>query len=235
MADAATILALGALGLSLEQVAGVVEILDREAQSRKAKSRERMRAVRERARTNTNVREHDNTVRAQSELVSPKEIPPAPPKEITLSASLRSDTTKDGRASRIPENFVPDVQAAYDAGLSEAETLIEVANFLDYWRSKSTNATKRDWNATWRIWCRKAASDRGRQFGRGPPARRASPLLTAYAELMSELDDPENLNGHAKLLDKPTGNRDRTGEDVRAVPANGSEPGRPKTAAGRLS
>jgi len=35
------------------------------------------------------------------------------------------------------------------------------AEFKDYWTAKSgANATKRDWPATWRNWCRKAEGDK---------------------------------------------------------------------------
>ena len=37
------------------------------------------------------------------------------------------------------------------------------AQFSDYWTAKSgANATKLDWLATWRNWCRKAKADRSR-------------------------------------------------------------------------
>ena len=123
-------------------------------------------------------------------LVSPKETSPTPPKEITPSAELRSDKYTKARASRIPETFSPDLEAAYAEGLSEPEAISEAANFCDYWRAKSTNATKLDWPATWRVWCRKSAKDRGSGQGRAPPRQRSQNGFAAYAlELAAEQEN----------------------------------------------
>lgn len=46
-------------------------------------------------------------------------------------------------------------------GLSEADTRQEADNFRDYWISAAgTKGVKLDWEATWRIWVRKAIVDR---------------------------------------------------------------------------
>lgn len=161
----------------------VIAARDPAADRRRAADRERKRLIRaDAAAMSAESAESADTV-------SPKEIPRTP-LEITPSTSLRSDTKNTGRASRIPEDFVPEMDAAYEAGLSEAETLIEVANFLDYWRAKATNATKRDWPATWRVWCRKAANDRGSHQGRAPPRQRSQNGFAAYAlELAAEQEN----------------------------------------------
>ena len=52
----------------------------------------------------------------------------------------------------------------------------EAGKFRDYWCSKPKDATKLDWEATWRNWIRKAAGDVGRpgngRYG-GPPLNNA--------------------------------------------------------------
>lgn len=80
---------LGALGLSIEQIAGVVEILERKDAAKKAAQRERMRAVRERARTTTHNDAQTITCAHNDAQSPPKEIPHTP-LEITPIPSLRS-------------------------------------------------------------------------------------------------------------------------------------------------
>jgi uncharacterized protein YdaU (DUF1376 family) len=46
----------------------------------------------------------------------------------------------------------------------------EFERFTDYWRAASgANARKRDWDGTWRNWCRKAADMGGRPMGQARP------------------------------------------------------------------
>ena len=61
---------------------------------------------------------------------------------------------REKRASRIPPNFEPTPEPEAEAGIDRR---IELANFRDYWTAKSgAQATKLDWQATWRQWARKA-------------------------------------------------------------------------------
>jgi uncharacterized protein YdaU (DUF1376 family) len=65
-------------------------------------------------------------------------------------------TKEEGRAraTRIPPNFEPMPEPEAEAGIDRPR---ELANFQDYWTAKSgANATKLDWQATWRQWARKA-------------------------------------------------------------------------------
>jgi hypothetical protein len=57
----------------------------------------------------------------------------------------------------LPENFelTPKRRAIAEAEKADPER--EFANFTDHWRSASgAKARKHDWDATWRIWCRRA-------------------------------------------------------------------------------
>lgn len=76
-----------------------------------------------------------------------------------------TDNTKDKslvtaqRANRLPAGFeIPSewiIWARADRGWSEGEARAEGASFVDYWHAKSgRDATKLDWQATWRNWCR---------------------------------------------------------------------------------
>jgi hypothetical protein len=60
------------------------------------------------------------------------------------------------RGSRIPDNFeVTDAMREWAAKEVPGVDLIkQTANFVDYWKSKTGNATKLDWVATWRTWMR---------------------------------------------------------------------------------
>ncbi len=61
------------------------------------------------------------------------------------------------RGCRLPTDFEPDYDFAIAEGLPPERVKVEIAKFRDYWRSKAgANATKTDWQATWRNWVRKA-------------------------------------------------------------------------------
>ncbi|WP_375661010.1 YdaU family protein [Bartonella sp. CL71SXKL] len=61
------------------------------------------------------------------------------------------------RGCRLPADFEPDYDFAIAEGLPPERVKVEIAKFRDYWRSKAgANATKIDWQATWRNWVRRA-------------------------------------------------------------------------------
>ena len=106
--------------------------------------------------------------------------PPSRDAEVTLQ---ETDTDTDTelkrepngspkkRGSRIPEDWVPDEAEAVEAGLPRQGVSLEASKFRDYWRSlPGQRGVKLDWPATWRNWCRKAASDaRPRPYSTGSP------------------------------------------------------------------
>lgn len=64
-------------------------------------------------------------------------------------------STKKG--CRIPNGWVPDFNESDRIGLTRHQAIIEADKFRDYWKSKvGRDASKLDWNATWRNWCRNA-------------------------------------------------------------------------------
>lgn len=88
------------------------------------------------------------------------------------------------RGSRLPEDWslTPEYRrAAADIGLSEFEAQRQAEIFRDYWRSKAgREASKLDWLATWRNWCRKS-----REFSanRNPSRSDSAAKIAAYRRM----------------------------------------------------
>lgn len=82
----------------------------------------------------------------------------------------REDKKEEGekpRATRIPPNFEPTPEPEAESGIDRQR---ELANFRDYWTAKSgANATKLDWQATWRQWARKADRPGVSRFAKPDP------------------------------------------------------------------
>lgn len=141
---------LAALNLSAEQMAGVLEILadtSEADEARRAAQRERTRRHRE--KRDCNVTETSLSCDGNA----PPEVSPAPlpnPKENPPKGGQKK------RATRIPDDFEPDTDWAVTQGLTLSQAQAEAAKFRDYWASKGANATKTDWQATWRNWVRSA-------------------------------------------------------------------------------
>lgn len=70
------------------------------------------------------------------------------------------------RGSRLKDDWIPDQNQTNEAagmGLTMQEIDNEAAKFRDYWIAKSgQSATKVDWSATWRNWCRNVIERRGK-------------------------------------------------------------------------
>lgn len=68
------------------------------------------------------------------------------------------------RGCRCPDDYTPGEdlrQWAEDRGFTDAAIADMTAEFVDYWRAKSgKDATKLDWDGTWRNWVRKEDPDR---------------------------------------------------------------------------
>ncbi|WP_207796603.1 DUF1376 domain-containing protein [Sphingomonas oleivorans] len=72
------------------------------------------------------------------------------------------------RASRLPADFAMPADwiawAQDERGWSDADARTEGASFTDYWHAKSgRDATKLDWQATWRNWVRNSRRQPGRR------------------------------------------------------------------------
>ncbi|WP_375656021.1 DUF1376 domain-containing protein [Bartonella sp. MR63HLJHH] len=83
-----------------------------------------------------------------------------PPIHEQENVSQKAKRAQANRGCRLPTDFEPDYDFAIEEGLPAERVKVEIAKFRDYWRSKTgANATKIDWQATWRNWVRKAIED----------------------------------------------------------------------------
>jgi hypothetical protein len=104
--------------------------------------------------------------------------------------SLRSGRA---RATRIPDDWRPNVEEAKAEGLTERDIQAQSAVFRDYWRAKAgKDGTKLDWPATWRNWCRRFAEERGRMpQGPAPPAAPKHGDVQPDGSVYLQADTPE--------------------------------------------
>jgi hypothetical protein len=82
------------------------------------------------------------------------------------SREIGPRAARPSTATRLPDDFslTPERRAIAEAEKADPER--EFANFTDHWRSASgAKARKHDWDATWRIWCRRAADFKPRANG----------------------------------------------------------------------
>ncbi len=83
-----------------------------------------------------------------------------PPIHEQENVPKKAKRAKANRGCRLPTDFEPDYDFAIEEGLPPERVKVEIEKFRDYWRSKAgANATKIDWQATWRNWVRKAVDD----------------------------------------------------------------------------
>ncbi|WP_273757141.1 DUF1376 domain-containing protein [Bartonella sp. MM73XJBT] len=89
-----------------------------------------------------------------------------PPIHEQENVSKKTTRSKVHRGCRLPDDFEPDYDFALAEGLPPERIKIEIAKFRDYWRSKAgANATKTDWQATWRNWVRNSKDHKINQQG----------------------------------------------------------------------
>lgn len=91
-------------------------------------------------------------------------IPPPPSGSSPLAISDQPEEPKRKRATRLSADWqlTPEFElAAAQLGMTTEEIEREANRFRDYWISKSgSGATKLDWLATWRNWCRTFTDNR---------------------------------------------------------------------------
>lgn len=85
---------------------------------------------------------------------SPQGVKPASPEP-----SLEPSLNQKERATRLSEDWNPTTELIEWARTEFPHLDVQLQNdaFIDYWLSKASNATKRDWNRTWKNWMRTAA------------------------------------------------------------------------------
>ena len=114
----------------------------------------------------------------------PKQIIPYHKEEVEKEPK---GSQKSKHGSRLPKEFLPDLDWATDAGLTLSQATSEAAQFADYWKSASgANAVKLDWNATWRNWVRNGVK---RQGARGLAFPKQSKADKLRAQIERELNE----------------------------------------------
>lgn len=80
--------------------------------------------------------------------------------------------------------------AVEELGMPVDQVRIEAAKFRDYWCSKSgKDATKLDWQATWRNWCRSARPSRAKAPSQDDAAAKIARVRDLLAPTMQEVID----------------------------------------------
>ncbi|MBB5663240.1 hypothetical protein GGE68_001416 [Rhizobium leguminosarum] len=149
---------------------------------------ERRRANdRDRQNRRRHVMSRDVTVTERDTPTPDKEKSPKPPKEINPTpTSLRSETK---RGTRLPADWALPAgwgRWAVGEGFEEKSIRIEADKFRDFWCSKAgKDATKLDWEATWRNWMRNVP--KGRNLGT-PPPKPKSDFMQHQDDVQRELD-----------------------------------------------
>lgn len=76
-------------------------------------------------------------------------------KEISTDVLTKKDRKPDRKGCRLPSDFKPDQDWSKSTGLPREILVEEFQKFQDYWNGKTgKDATKLDWQATWRNWIR---------------------------------------------------------------------------------
>lgn len=113
------------------------------------------------------------------------------------TGELTPQAAKPPRGTRIPDGWMPS-QDAIDSMKSECPNVdleAEHRKFVDYWTAKSgKDATKLDWDATWRNWIRRAAESSPRQSSNQNVHK-----LRALAELERDVRAQEQTSTRKEL------------------------------------
>lgn len=96
-------------------------------------------------------------------LPPPSSSPPSPASQTPDKSGVATQ-----RANRLPSDFEIPAEwlgwARADRGWSQHDANEEAASFVDFWHAKSgRDATKLDWEATWRNWCRNSRRQVGQR------------------------------------------------------------------------
>lgn len=85
-----------------------------------------------------------------------------PPTTATATATRQQQQAAKNRGTRIPDDWTPSPEVHQQMGTENPHVDLdrELAKFRDYWQAKAgKDATKTDWDATFRNWVRRAAEN----------------------------------------------------------------------------
>ncbi|WP_295966944.1 DUF1376 domain-containing protein [uncultured Bartonella sp.] len=154
--------------------------------------------------------------------------------------NIKKDTNvSQKKGCRLPDDFQPDFSFATNEGFSQDEAQKLFASFKDYWTAKTgKDATKRDWQATWRNWVRSPYNKKIRGFNHAgtntdsrstgqkvaDAMRRLAPRFDAYqAERAHERGLTVEVQGRYETHPFPDGydqTDDRGGKTITLVASN---------------
>ncbi|WP_338024808.1 hypothetical protein [Bartonella vinsonii] len=97
----------------------------------------------------------------------------------------------------MPEDFEPNYGFAIEEGLPPERVKVEMAKFRDYWKARAgKDATKIDWQATWRNWIRNSKDHKINQIGghyeKFTPKTFTKQLAEGFSELRNHLSSRED-------------------------------------------
>ena len=108
--------------------------------------------------------------------------------EVPLQAGTSRERARGrrwGDDEQVPEEWRLEVMDRLS--LDRATVDMQADQFGDYWRAKTgAAATKRDWPATWRNWCRRAVTDFGAAAGRPSNHSRSDDFLATMRGIHGE-------------------------------------------------
>ncbi|OLY45079.1 Uncharacterized conserved protein YdaU, DUF1376 family [Bartonella apis] len=118
--------------------------------------------------------------------------------------NIKRDTNvSQKKGCRLPDDFQPDFSFATNEGFSqdEARTLFE--SFKDYWTAKTgKDATKRDWQATWRNWVRSPYNRKLRGFNHAKSREERKSAGRQFAEAVFDICDRQGLDPHQPIVSR---------------------------------
>ncbi|AVX04212.1 hypothetical protein MXMO3_01686 [Maritalea myrionectae] len=137
---------------------------------------------------------NNNTAHSNA-VAKPKQPEPEPNKEKELS---KDSPKKGSRGSCLPDDWQPSNEfidwPVQNLNWTINRSQAEAAKFKDYWIAKTgAGATKKDWLATWRNWCRNA---------RPPGPDQIQRQETATQKLKREAQERWNLSTEGKHHDQ---------------------------------
>ncbi|CDO46363.1 phage related protein [Bartonella henselae] len=124
-----------------------------------------------------------------------------PPIHEQENVPKKAKRSKANRGCRLPDDFEPDYDFAIEEGLPPERVKVEIAKFRDYWHSKAgANATKIDWQATWRNWVRNSKNyKQGENYGTQTNSQTGQQRGRAY-RITQHMSDFKNADSPYKFL-----------------------------------
>ena len=123
-------------------------------------------------------------------------------KEIETDIDIKKDTNvSPKKGCRLPDDFQPDFSFATTEGFSEAEAQTLFESFRDYWTAKTgKDATKRDWQATWRNWVRSPYNKKIKGFNHAKSREERKSTGRQFAEAVFDICDRKGLDPHQPII-----------------------------------